>query len=185
MYQVTQRVITAIWEGRVVYTSSSFLDILPGPSFRVQSSQCSCSCLSFADRWKVQETRLYSIKNAPILDHYRLRVRTLPVSLLARPPSYLPFFFAAKYRAILEQFTFLVLFFSFLSVVLNHRRRDPDLPVSALSSHELWFFVYALGYSLDKLASIMEHGWSVSLSFSSPRDETATDVASIRSTRPA
>lgn len=70
----------------------------------------------------------------------------------------------AKYRAILELFTFLVLFFSFLSVVTNHRRRDPNLPVSALSSHELWFFVYALGYSLDKIASIMEHGWSVSSS---------------------
>lgn len=28
--QATQRVITAVWEGKVVYTSSSFLDILPG-----------------------------------------------------------------------------------------------------------------------------------------------------------
>lgn len=28
--QATQRVITAIWEGRVVYSASTFLDILPG-----------------------------------------------------------------------------------------------------------------------------------------------------------
>ncbi len=27
--------------------------------------------------------------------------------------------------------------------------------------HEWWFFLYALGYSLDKIASVMEHGWSV------------------------
>lgn len=50
-----QRVITAIWEGKVVYSSSSFLDILP-------------------DKWKTQEIGLYNIAKAPILDHYRLRV---------------------------------------------------------------------------------------------------------------
>lgn len=52
----TQRVITAIWEGKVIYSASPFLDILP-------------------DRFKVQKIGLYKIKNAPILDHYRMRVR--------------------------------------------------------------------------------------------------------------
>lgn len=61
IFQATQRVITAIWEGRIVYSASSFLDILP-------------------DRWKLQQISLYRIQNAPILDHYRLRVRASPTS---------------------------------------------------------------------------------------------------------
>lgn len=35
------------------------------------------------------------------------------------------------------------------------------MPVDALSMHEKWFFFYGLGYSLDRLAGIAEHGWSV------------------------
>lgn len=56
--QATQRVITAIWEGKVVYSASPFLDILP-------------------DRFKMQQVGLYKLKDAPVLDHYRLRVREL------------------------------------------------------------------------------------------------------------
>lgn len=33
--------------------------------------------------------------------------------------------------------------------------------MSRLSAIEIWFFVYSIGYSVDKLASIAEHGWSV------------------------
>lgn len=47
-----QRVISAIWDGKIVYSSSSFLDILP-------------------DRWKTQEIKLYNLADAPVLDHYR------------------------------------------------------------------------------------------------------------------
>lgn len=54
--QATQRVIQAIWDGKIVYSSSSFLDILP-------------------DRYKHQEIRIYDLRSAPLLDHYRLRVR--------------------------------------------------------------------------------------------------------------
>ncbi|KAM0756238.1 hypothetical protein T439DRAFT_308703 [Meredithblackwellia eburnea MCA 4105] len=120
--QPTQRVITAVWEGKIVYSSSSFLDILP-------------------DRWKVHDIRLYNLKSAPILDHYRLRV--------------------PKYRSYIELFSFLVLFTSFIAVIAERRNRHEHLPVSDLTGYEYWFFFYSLGYSLDKLASIAEHGWSV------------------------
>lgn len=68
---------------------------------------------------------------------------------------------AAKYRALIDTGSFLILFLSFLAVIIDHHKRDDSLPVAALSLHEKWFFFYALGFSLDKLASITEHGWSV------------------------
>lgn len=48
-----------------------------------------------------------------------------------------------------------------LHIQVDHHKRDEDLPVAALTLHEKWFFFYGLGYSLDKLASVTEHGWSV------------------------
>lgn len=33
--------------------------------------------------------------------------------------------------------------------------------MSALSPLESWFFFYALAFSLEKVASVMEHGWTV------------------------
>lgn len=50
-----QRVVRAIYEGRVVYTPTSFMDILP-------------------DHYKVKPISLYDPLTAPILDHYRLPV---------------------------------------------------------------------------------------------------------------
>lgn len=44
---------------------------------------------------------------------------------------------------------------------VDHHKRDEDLPVDSITLHEWWFAFYSLGYSLDKLASIAEHGWSV------------------------
>ncbi|GAA6001914.1 hypothetical protein JCM10207_002377 [Rhodosporidiobolus poonsookiae] len=123
--QTTQKVIGAIYEGRITYSSSSFIDILP-------------------DRWKSKEIALYNVREAPLLDHYRLRV--------------------PKYRSVIEFGSFLLLFGSFILVILDrHTRFDgPSAPSpTSISWQETWFFVYALGYSLDKLASIAEHGWSV------------------------
>ncbi|TAQ91268.1 hypothetical protein B7494_g464 [Chlorociboria aeruginascens] len=50
-----QRVVNAIYEGRVVYTPTSFLDILP-------------------DKYKRKPISLYNPRNAPILNQYRLIV---------------------------------------------------------------------------------------------------------------
>ncbi|KAM0793199.1 hypothetical protein ACM66B_000669 [Microbotryomycetes sp. NB124-2] len=120
--QACQRVITAIWEGKIVYTSSSFINILP-------------------DRWKIHQINVYNVKQAPVLDHYRLRV--------------------PKYRSIIENCSFLVLFMSFVAVISQYHRRDEDMPVASLTKTEGFFFLYALGYALDRFGSIAEHGWSV------------------------
>ncbi|GAA6032822.1 hypothetical protein JCM8097_000813 [Rhodosporidiobolus ruineniae] len=120
--QTTQKVITAIYDGKITYSSSSFIDILP-------------------DRWKHKEIALYNVRKAPLLDHYRLRV--------------------PRYRNMIDFGTFIVLFLSFILVIVDRHSRHELNPVSAISFQEVWFAVYSLGYSLDKLASIAEHGWSV------------------------
>ncbi|GEM06324.1 nonselective cation channel [Rhodotorula toruloides] len=120
--QTCQRVINAIYDGRITYTSSSFIDFL-------------------GDRYKTREVSLYEVHKAPMLDHYRLRV--------------------PKYRAVIEFCTFLVLFVSFLLVIVDRHSRYDGTPVSKLSWMELWFFFYSIGYTLDKITSIAEHGWSV------------------------
>ncbi|GAA5926471.1 hypothetical protein JCM3775_001027 [Rhodotorula graminis] len=120
--QATQRVITAIYDGKITYSSSSFIEVL-------------------GDRWKSKEIALYNVREAPLLDHYRLRV--------------------PKYRAIIDNGNFIVLFVSFLLVIIDRHNRQDELPASELSFVEVWWWIYSLGYSLDKLASIAEHGWSV------------------------
>ncbi|GAA5980633.1 hypothetical protein JCM10908_001716 [Rhodotorula pacifica] len=120
--QATQRVIGAIFDGRITYSSSSFIDIL-------------------GDKWKSKQIELYDVHKTPLLDHYRLRV--------------------PKYRSMIELGNFLVLFASFLLVILDRHSRYEHIPVSRLSAIEIFFFVYSVGYSVDKLASIAEHGWSV------------------------
>ncbi|KAL2166379.1 hypothetical protein VTG60DRAFT_2889 [Thermothelomyces hinnuleus] len=50
-----QKIVDAIYEGRVVYTPSSFMDILP-------------------DRYKQRPISLYNPREAPLLNHYRLLV---------------------------------------------------------------------------------------------------------------
>ncbi|GAA5876322.1 hypothetical protein JCM3774_003722 [Rhodotorula dairenensis] len=120
--QATQRVISAIFDGRITYSSSSFIDIL-------------------GDKWKSKQIELYDVHKTPLLDHYRLRV--------------------PKYRSMIELANFLVLFASFILVIVDRHSRYEHVPVSRLSAIEIWFFVYSIGYSVDKLASIAEHGWSV------------------------
>ncbi|GAA6047335.1 hypothetical protein JCM3770_001893 [Rhodotorula araucariae] len=120
--QATQRVITAIYDGKITYSSSSFIEVL-------------------GDRWKSKEIALYNVREAPLLDHYRLRV--------------------PKYRALIDSLNFVVLFVSFLLVIIDRHNRFEHLPVATLTFVEVWWWIYSLGYSLDKLASIAEHGWSV------------------------
>lgn len=75
--QATQRVITAIWEGRVVYSGTSIV-LSSSPLFQSYSlphriyDTASSFLDLLPDRWKVQSIGLYKLKNAPILDHYRM-----------------------------------------------------------------------------------------------------------------
>ncbi|KAI9801764.1 MAG: hypothetical protein M1825_003136 [Sarcosagium campestre] len=110
-----QKVVDAIYKGRVVYTPSSFVDILP-------------------DHYKHKPISLYDPRKAPLLDQYRLIV--------------------PRTRNILEVCQF-VLLLVFYILVMAHR--DPH----RFTLFELVFSVYALGWTLDQFASILEHGWQV------------------------
>ncbi|GAA6010491.1 hypothetical protein JCM11491_006964 [Sporobolomyces phaffii] len=124
-----QRVITAIYDGRITYSSSSFFELLP-------------------DRWKTKDIALYNVRTAPLLDHYRLRV--------------------PKYRSMIDVLSFAILFVSFLHVIIDRHSREE---LVHMSPSEIWFFFYALGYSLDRCAGIFEHGWSVfAMGLSAPLD---------------
>jgi len=114
-----QQVVEGIYTGRIIYAATSYFDILPDP-------------------YKRKQVTLYNPREAPILDHYRLKV--------------------PRVRQALETTYFLVLFVSFF-VVLEQRRNLPaDAPVTGA---ELWLLLYGLGLTLDKVASILEHGWKV------------------------
>ena len=105
----------AVYEGKVIYTPSSFLNLIP-------------------DRYKMKPISLYDPRDAPLLNQYRLIV--------------------PRTRNILEISQFCILLALYISFMAE---RDP----SQLSSLEVCFTVYAFGWVLDLLATILEHGWYV------------------------
>jgi hypothetical protein len=107
-----QRVVNAIYEGRVVYTPTSFIDILP-------------------DRYKQKPISLYNPRKAPLLNQYRLVV--------------------PRTRNFLEICHFIILLVLFLFIMAE---RDP----SSFSARETIFMIYTLGWVLDQIGSILEHG---------------------------
>jgi len=107
-----QRVVNAIYEGRVIYTPTSFIDILP-------------------DHYKQKPISLYNPRKAPLFNQYRLIV--------------------PRTRNILEIFQFIILLVLFLVIMTD---RDP----SSFTGKELVFIVYSLGWILDQVACILEHG---------------------------
>ncbi|BEJ16219.1 hypothetical protein CspHIS471_0508240 [Cutaneotrichosporon sp. HIS471] len=86
------------------------------------------------DNYKKRPIQIYNPHKAPFLDHYRLKV--------------------PKYRAILEYANFVILFVLYC---LTIERLDPGY----MNVYERVFIVYALAFSLDKLATIREHGLKV------------------------
>lgn len=108
-----QKVIDAIYEGRVIYTPSSFMDIIP-------------------DRYKQKPISLYNPREASLLNQYRLIV--------------------PRTRNILEMVQFVTLL---LLYILFMTERDP----TRLSTLEVMFAIYALGWVLDQFATMLEHGW--------------------------
>ncbi|KAB5530300.1 receptor-activated Ca2+-permeable cation channel [Coniochaeta sp. 2T2.1] len=110
-----QKVVDAIYEGRVIYTPSSFLDIIP-------------------DHYKQKPISLYDPRSAPLLNQYRL--------IVPRTRNFLE---------LLQFCILLVLYVAFMT------ERD----ASRLSKLEICFAVYAFGWSLDTVATVLEHGWSV------------------------
>lgn len=108
-----QKVMEAIYLGRVVYTPSSFIDIIP-------------------DHYKYKPITLYHPKKAPRLNQYRLMV--------------------PRTRNALDICQFLTLLILYI-LTMQHRQSDK------FTTYELFFCVYATGWALDEVASILEHGW--------------------------
>ncbi|KAF2166218.1 hypothetical protein M409DRAFT_66707 [Zasmidium cellare ATCC 36951] len=116
-----QKIVENVYRGRIIYTPTSFIDILP-------------------DHYKNRGITLYDPRRAPILNQYRLIV--------------------PRTRSIIETCQFVILLVLYvLTMTMKARHTGPDhLKFRVL---ELVFVVYAIGWNLDEIASITEHGWTV------------------------
>ncbi|KAK2463515.1 hypothetical protein APHAL10511_004266 [Amanita phalloides] len=98
----------------------------------VYQAESSHSMLS--DTYKRTPVHYYDPHKAPLLDHYRLKVPSI--------------------RSVLEYLNFLILFTLFV-IALEFNERD------RLNTAEVAFMIYALGFSLEKVAAMQEHGIQV------------------------
>ncbi|KAL2412550.1 hypothetical protein ABEF91_000753 [Exophiala dermatitidis] len=113
-----QKVVEAIYRGKLVYTPSSFIEVIP-------------------DRWKKRPISLYDPRRAPLLNQYRLVV--------------------PRTRNIIEVFQFVVLLGLYIAVMVARESRM----TSQYTVVEAVFDIYASGWVLDQVASVLEHGWGV------------------------
>lgn len=116
-----QKVVDAIYKGRLVYTPNSFIDIIP-------------------DHYKHKPISLYQPKKAPLLNQYRL--------IVPRTRNWLD----------IVQFIILLVLYILTMVHRGDGVRDHEISVTG---YEIVFMIYALGWTLDEFASILEHGWQV------------------------
>ena len=116
-----QKIVENVYRGRIIYTPTSFIDILP-------------------DHYKYRGISLYDPKRAPYLNQYRLIV--------------------PRTRNIIEATQFIILLALYLLMMAN---REHIIGPKHLkyTVYELFFDMFALGWVLDEMASICEHGWTV------------------------
>ena len=107
----TQKVILAIWRGKIVYSSMSFRYLIK-------------------DVYKKRQIMKYDVENAPLLDHYRLRV--------------------PRIRAALEWLHFAILFTAYLAVLRTMQKHR-------MNGYEIFWVVYGFGFALDKCAFRLSH----------------------------
>ncbi|KAJ6518806.1 receptor-activated Ca2+-permeable cation channel [Mycena sanguinolenta] len=87
-----------------------------------------------SDTYKRTPIHFYDPHKAPLLDHYRLKVPAI--------------------RSVLEYFNFLILFVLFvIAMEFNELER--------INFSEALFMIYALGFTLEKVAAMQEHGIKV------------------------
>ncbi|KAL4078596.1 hypothetical protein V8B97DRAFT_1865175 [Scleroderma yunnanense] len=98
----------------------------------VYQAESSHSILS--DRYKRTPIHFYDPHKAPLLDHYRLKVPAI--------------------RSVLEYVNFLILFILFVIAIETNESQFINTP-------ELIFMIYGLGFTLEKLAAMQEHGIKV------------------------
>ncbi|OTA38593.1 hypothetical protein BTJ68_01379 [Hortaea werneckii EXF-2000] len=116
-----QRIVDNVYRGRIIYTPTSFIDILP-------------------DHYKNRGISLYDPRKAPLLNQYRLIV--------------------PRTRNWIEVGQFMLLLLLYILTMIN--KADTTGPSHlAFSIYELAFIIYAFGWTLDEIASILEHGWTV------------------------
>ncbi|KAJ7890538.1 receptor-activated Ca2+-permeable cation channel [Mycena olivaceomarginata] len=84
--------------------------------------------------YKRTPIHFYDPHKAPLLDHYRLKVPAI--------------------RSVLEYFNFLILFILFIIAMEMSE-------IKRINFSEILFMIYALGFTLEKVAAMQEHGISV------------------------
>ncbi|EJF64109.1 hypothetical protein DICSQDRAFT_100749 [Dichomitus squalens LYAD-421 SS1] len=87
-----------------------------------------------SDTYKRNPIHFYDPHKAPLLDHYRLKVPAI--------------------RSVLEYTNFLVLFILFICAIEFNE-------LDGINTAEIVFMVYALGFTLEKVAAMQEHGIKV------------------------
>ncbi|TFK29652.1 hypothetical protein FA15DRAFT_663807 [Coprinopsis marcescibilis] len=98
----------------------------------VYQAESSHSILS--DTYKRTPIHFYDPHKAPVLDHYRLKVPSI--------------------RSVLEYNNFLILFILYVTAL------EFSVP-SHFNASEIIFIIYGLGFTLEKLAAMQEHGIKV------------------------
>lgn len=116
-----QKIVENVYRGRIIYTPTSFIDILP-------------------DHYKDRGITLYDPRRAPLLNQYRLIV--------------------PRTRNIIEGFQFAILLILYI-LTMTVKARTVGPHHLQFTSLELVFVVYAVGWNLDEIASILMHGWQV------------------------
>ncbi|CAK4034221.1 receptor-activated Ca2+-permeable cation channel [Lecanosticta acicola] len=116
-----QKIVENVYRGRIIYTPTSFIDILP-------------------DHYKNRGITLYDPRKAPILNQYRLIV--------------------PRTRNVIEAVQFTILLALYIATMVSKARTTGPSHLK-FTTMELIFDVYAIGWNLDEVASIFEHGWTV------------------------
>ncbi|CCM01811.1 uncharacterized protein FIBRA_03879 [Fibroporia radiculosa] len=115
------------------FTSSSACQkVIDGIWRQAPPADSSRSILS--DTYKRTPIHFYDPHKAPLLDHYRLKVPAI--------------------RSVLEFMNFLILFTLFV-IALEFNESDH------INAAEAVFMIYALGFTLEKIAAMQEHGMKV------------------------
>ncbi|KAJ7903703.1 receptor-activated Ca2+-permeable cation channel [Mycena olivaceomarginata] len=112
---VAQKVVNDIYTGRIVFSTAATRSML-------------------ADNYKPKAITIYDSRDAPFLDHYRLRV--------------------PKYGAILEFLNFACLLVTFVLCLSN---QDP----TQVTLWEVIFVIFAVAFTLEEYTAATEHGWII------------------------
>ncbi|KAF9442105.1 hypothetical protein P691DRAFT_811368 [Macrolepiota fuliginosa MF-IS2] len=110
---VTQKVVNDIYSGNVVFSIYATRSIL-------------------ADNYKPRAIQIYDVRNAPFLNHYRLRV--------------------PRYKTILEFLNFTVLMLTFVLCLANKDKAQ-------LTFWEVAFIVIGSAFALEEYTASTENGW--------------------------